>query len=462
MNDQLTCFKTYDIRGILGEELDEDIAYRIGRAYAHHFRPTTIAVGGDSRETSHALKLAIGKGLMDGGVDVVDLGLTGTEEIYFAAFNLPIDGGIQVTTSHNPINYNGMKLVGPKAVPISRNSGLNEVQDIAEKKSWESEDTRLRQGKYTTQSLKDKLIEHYLSYIDYSKFTPLKLLVNAGNGAAGPLIDEIEKVFKLKNIPIEFCKICHDPNPAFPNGIPNPLLLENRNITSEAVIESNADLGIAWDGDFDRCFLFDENGNFIEGYYIVGLLAEAFLSKHPKAKIIHDPRLYWGTEETIKKCGGKAIMSKTGHAFIKEIMRKENAVFGGEMSAHYYFRDFSFCDSGMIPWLLIAELMCEKKATLSTLVKERIDLYPSSGEINFKVGDPEKITDNVIKHYQTKAIKQDFIDGVSFEFENWRFNLRKSNTEPLLRLNLESRNSKALLAQKTKELKDLIQQESKA
>ncbi|WP_462159438.1 phosphohexomutase domain-containing protein [Pseudoalteromonas sp. GB56] len=455
--ENLSCFKAYDIRGQLGTQLNEDIAYRIGRAYGEYFKPNTVAVGGDARETSEALKLAVAKGLCDAGVDVIDLGLTGTEETYFAAFHLPIDGAIEVTASHNPIDYNGMKLVQSDARPVSGDSGLFEIKALAEKQPWLSnEEASKNIGQITIKDLTSELVQHYFEYINVESLKPLKLVVNSGNGAAGHVVDEIERRFKEMNVPVEFIKIFHEPDATFPNGIPNPLLPENRSATSEAVIEHQADFGIAWDGDFDRCFLFDEKGEFIEGYYIVGLLAEAFLQKQPGAKVIHDPRLTWNTIDIATQCGGLPIQSKTGHAFIKERMREEDAVYGGEMSAHHYFRDFAYCDSGMIPWLLVAELVSLKQQSLSSLVAERVAAYPSPGEINSTVEDADVVIERVLTHYEPLSISKDTTDGISLEFDDWRFNLRKSNTEPLLRLNLETRGDSQLMQQKTDELLVLI------
>ena len=453
--NKLTCFKAYDIRGQLGTELNEDIAYRIGRAYGEYLQPKTIAVGGDARATSESLKLALANGLLDSGVDVIDLGMTGTEEVYFSAFHLPIDGAVEVTASHNPIDYNGMKLVKENAKPISGDTGLNEIKRLAEINQFPDVITEQR-GTLTNQNILDEFVEHLMTYVSLDDFIPLKLVVNSGNGAAGHVIDALEDKFQQLNVPIEFIKVNHNPDPTFPNGIPNPLLPENRQSTIDAVSDNNADFGIAWDGDFDRCFLFDEKGQFIEGYYIVGLLAEAFLQKHENAKVIHDPRLTWNTVDLVEKNNGQAIQSKTGHAFIKERMRKEDAVYGGEMSAHHYFKDFAYCDSGMIPWLLVAELVCVKKQGLSSLVSERIAAFPSPGEINSIVEDADKVIAKILEKYETQAEEIDRTDGISLSFKNWRFNLRKSNTEPLLRLNLETKGDKQLMEEKTAELLSLI------
>ena len=445
----LTCFKAYDIRGKLGEELNEDIAYRIGRAFAAFLKPRMVVVGGDVRLTSAALKLALANGLRDEGVDVVDIGMSGTEEIYFATTYLNADGGIEVTASHNPIDYNGMKLVRAGSQPISGDSGLNEIKRMAEQNQFGA--AKHPKGNYREQSTLDAYVKHLLTYVDVKQLTPMRFVVNAGNGAAGHVIDALEP-----HLPFEFIKINHEPDGTFPNGIPNPLLVENRASTSEAVIAHKADMGIAWDGDFDRCFLFDERGEFTEGYYIVGLLAEAFLLKNPGQKVIHDPRLTWNTRDVVQSVGGIAVQSKTGHAFIKERMRQEDAVYGGEMSAHHYFRDFFYCDSGMIPWLLVAELLCRKQVTLSSMLEDRIAKFPSPGEINSHVAEPKQAIEKVLNEYAGNAIVIDKTDGISLEFSDWRFNLRMSNTEPVVRLNVESRADPELMKQKTTEILELL------
>ncbi|MES9963879.1 MAG: phosphomannomutase CpsG [Candidatus Sedimenticola sp. 20ELBAFRAG] len=450
---KLTCFKAYDIRGKLGPELNEEIAYRIGRAYAQHLDAKRVVVGGDIRKTSESLKLALARGIMDAGSDVVDIGMTGTEEIYFAAFHLDVDGGIEVTASHNPIDYNGMKLVGRNAVPISGDTGLNDIKKLAEENSFPTSEYR---GSLEQTSIIDAYVNHLLGYIQPDRIKPVSLVVNAGNGAAGHVIDAMEQRLNALDIPIRFHKVHHEPDGSFPNGIPNPLLPDNRSATSSAVTSQGADMGIAWDGDFDRCFLFDENGNFIEGYYIVGLLAEAFLKKAPGEKIIHDPRLTWNTIDIVQAAGGTPVQSKTGHAFIKERMRLENAVYGGEMSAHHYFRDFAYCDSGMIPWLLVVELLCSSGKPLSGLVKERMQKFPCSGEINYKVSDSQKVLDRIKKQYQNRASDIDHTDGISMEFGDWRFNVRASNTEPLLRLNVETKSDIHAVTKHVKELETLI------
>ncbi|ACZ75546.1 Phosphomannomutase [Dickeya parazeae Ech586] len=449
----LACFKAYDIRGRLGSELNNDIAYRIGRAFGQYLKAKTVAVGGDIRLSSEELKASLASGLQDAGVNVVDLGMTGTEEIYFAAFHLDVDGAIEVTASHNPMDYNGMKLVSRGAKPISSDNGLNDIRELVVSGQFTSNDNK---GSYTKLSLLDEYVDHLMTYINIDNLKPMKLVVNAGNGAAGHVIDEIEDRLKNKKIPIEFIKIHHEPDGNFPNGIPNPLLPENRAVTADAVRINNADMGIAWDGDFDRCFLFDENGDFIEGYYIVGLLAEAFLMKHPGEKIIHDPRLTWNTVEVVKQAGGIPIQSRTGHAFIKDRMRSENAIYGGEMSAHHYFRDFAYCDSGMIPWLLVMELLSSRDTSLSKLVGERIKSYPCSGEINYKVKNAKVIIENIEDFFKNEAVFIDHTDGLSIDMADWRFNIRTSNTEPLLRLNIESRALSELVWEKVSIIEKLI------
>ncbi|EON0436497.1 phosphomannomutase CpsG [Escherichia coli] len=453
---QLTCFKAYDIRGKLGKELNEDIAYRIGRAYGEFLKPKTIVVGGDVRLTSESLKLALANGLMDAGTDVLDIGLSGTEEIYFATFHLGVDGGIEVTASHNPMDYNGMKLVRENAKPISGDTGLRDVQRLAEANDFAPVD-QSRRGSYKQISVLDTYVDHLMGYIDFANFNrPLKLVVNSGNGAAGHVIDAIEKRFNDAKVPVTFIKVHHQPDGNFPNGIPNPLLPECRQDTTDAVIANQADLGIAFDGDFDRCFLFDGQGQFIEGYYIVGLLAEAFLQKEPGAKIIHDPRLTWNTIDIVTKAGGVPVMSKTGHAFIKERMRKEDAIYGGEMSAHHYFRDFAYCDSGMIPWLLVAEMLCVKNQSLGELVGQRMQAFPASGEINRKLGNAQVVIQRIRDIYEPDAVSIDGTDGVSIEYSDWRFNLRTSNTEPVVRLNVESKADTNLMQIKTEDILNLL------
>ncbi len=451
----LTCFKAYDIRGELGTELNEEIAYRIGRAYSEFIKPQRVVLGGDVRLTSESLKNALGEGLRDAGSDVIDIGMVGTEQVYFATSFLSADGGIEVTASHNPINYNGMKLIRENSRPISSDSGLLEIKALAEANKF-SKVMPEKKGNYEQMDLIDEYVDCILGYIDLGSIKPMKLVMNAGNGSAGPVMDAIEKYFHASDTPLEFIKIHNKPDGSFPNGIPNPILEENRESTIKAVLEHSADMGIAWDGDFDRCFFVDETGRFIDGYYIVGLLAKSFLQKESGSKIVHDPRLTWNTIDIVTEYGGRSFQSKTGHAFIKEKMRHEDAIYGGEMSAHHYFRDFFYCDSGMIPWLLIVELISLSGLSMSKLVNEMMVKYPSPGEINFKVDDPIDCIEKVSKHYEDSALSTDTTDGISMEFKEWRFNIRISNTEPLVRLNLETRSNYELLSKYLEEISCLI------
>ena len=454
--EKLTCFKAYDIRGQLGTQLDESIAYRIGRAYAEFLKPKNVVLGGDIRLTSESLKMALSEGIRDAGSDVIDIGMVGTEQVYFATSHLQAGGGIEVTASHNPIDYNGMKPIREGSRPVSSDTGLLDIKALAEANNFPAVEVGNR-GAYKTLSILDDYIDHLCGYIDLPSIKPIKLVMNAGNGAAGPVVDAMQSRFTSLNLPIELVTVNNEPDGTFPNGIPNPILHENRASTIDAVLEHGADMGIAWDGDFDRCFLVDEKGNFIEGYYIVGLLAEAFLAKNPGAKIVHDPRLTWNTVDVVAKNGGHAVQSKTGHAFIKERMRLEDAVYGGEMSAHHYFRDFFYCDSGMIPWLLVMELISTSGKSLSELVGAMMVAYPSPGEINRSIADPAAAIDRVRRHYEAEALVIDETDGVSMEFTDWRFNLRMSNTEPLVRLNLETRADALLLAHREKELLTILE-----
>ena len=454
--NKLTCFKAYDIRGQLGTELDESVAYRIGRAYAEFLKPKNVVLGGDIRLTSESLKAALSEGIRDAGADVLDIGMVGTEQVYFATSHLQADGGIEVTASHNPIDYNGMKPIREGSRPISSDTGLLDIKRMAEENDFSPIDAA-RRGGYTQVSIMQEYLDHLCGYVDLPAIKPIKLVMNAGNGAAGPVVDAIEARFKSLQLPIEIIKIHNTPDGSFPNGIPNPLLPENRGSTIDAVLQHGADMGIAWDGDFDRCFMVDEKGNFIEGYYIVGLLAEAFLLKTPGAKIIHDPRLTWNTIDVAAKNGGQAIQSKTGHAFIKERMRAEDAVYGGEMSAHHYFRDFFYCDSGMIPWLLVMELISSSGRPLSDFVRAMVEAYPSPGEINRTIADPAEAIRQVKQHYEAKALVIDEIDGISMEFTDWRFNLRMSNTEPVVRFNVETRGDRELLEQRQNEVLAILE-----
>jgi phosphomannomutase/phosphoglucomutase len=446
---QTRCFKAYDIRGQVPNDLNDDIAYRIGRALVAELNGKSYVVGQDMRLESPGLANALIKGLTEAGADVLNIGLCGTEEVYFATSHLKADGGIMITASHNPKGYNGMKLVREQSRPISGDTGLDAIRVRVD--AGDIGSIAATPGQVKPVFDKTAYIDHLLTYIDVASLKPLKILADPGNGAAGPALQAL-----AARLPLEFVFINIEPDGDFPNGVPNPLLPENRELTRTALLENNCDLGLAWDGDFDRCFFFDETGRFIEGYYLVGLLAEVLLLKHPGSKIIHDPRLTWNTVEQVTTAGGVAIQSKTGHAFIKERMRLEDAVYGGEMSAHHYFRDFAYCDSGMIPWLLVAALMSVSSKTLSQLVDERIQAFPCSGELNFRVDDVKAVIERVVGAYASQNAERDTTDGVSLAFDSWRFNLRGSNTEPLLRLNVETRRDEKLLVEKTDELIALI------
>ncbi len=441
-------FKAYDLRGRIPDELNEDVAYRVGRAYAEFVKPKKVIVGRDIRLSSEELGKALEQGLLDSGVDVYDIGLCGTEVVYYATFAREMDGGIMVTASHNPPDYNGMKFVREGSRPISGDNGLQDIRRIAEAGVFT---TPQRIGERFAVDIMPDYIEHLLSYVDRATLKPLKAVVHAGNGGAGLIVDKLEPF-----LPFEFIKVDHEPDGTFPNGVPNPMLLENHRAPVEALRRHGADLAISWDGDYDRCFLFDEQGTFIEGYYIVGLLASVFLARHPGSRIVHDPRLTWNTLDIVASGKGEAVQSKSGHAFMKQVMRDVDGIYGGEMSAHHYFRDFAYCDSGMIPWLVVMQVMSDTGKTLSQLVGERMRLFPASGEINRRVPDAKATIAAVLARYQPDAKNVDHTDGVSVEFEGWRFNLRSSNTEPLIRLNVESRGDEALMREKTAELLALV------
>jgi phosphomannomutase len=460
--EYVECFKAYDVRGQVPRQLNPPLARFIGRAYAALIQPKRVAVGRDVRLTSPELSAALCEGLLDSGVDVVDIGLVGTEEVYFATFSLGLDGGVMVTASHNPRDYNGMKFTREKARPISADTGLLEMEATVMEElrrdgyvHWAppARDESAPRGTLSVADTRTSYVEHLLTYVDAAKLRPLKVVVNAGNGGAGPVIDLLEKT-----LPFEFIKLNHTPDGSFPAGVPNPMLPENRAVTAEAVVAEGADLGIAWDGDFDRCFFFDERGEFVEGYYLVGLLAERALKRHPGGSIIHDPRLVWNTIEIVQEAGGVPVVSKSGHAFIKEKMRDIDAAYGGEMSAHHYFKEFSYCDSGMIPWLQVTETMSERGRPLSEMVDERIAKYPVSGEINLALPDPRRALAAVRERYEAAALGIDEIDGVSMEFSDWRFNVRMSNTEPVVRVNVETRGDSALLKVKTQEVLRTLEQ----
>ncbi len=468
----ISSFKAYDIRGELGVSLDEDIAYRIGRAFAQilyqryqaamkaqdndmiALKPA-ITIGSDIRHSSEQLKQAAIQGIIDSGVDVIDLGMSGTEEVYFATSYYQALGGIEVTASHNPINYNGLKLVKEHSKPISADDGLAEIQALAESGQFTANNPS---GQLQLLTDKSAYIDHVMTFIDVDKLKPLKLIINSGNGSAGPVVDLLINRLTQAGAPIEIITLHHTPDGSFPNGIPNPMIEANRLATQQAVLENKADLGIAFDGDFDRCFLFDENGVFIDGSYIVGMLAQAFLNKYPSESIVYDPRVVYNTEAVIEAHNGNAVISKSGHSFIKQVMRDSGAVYGGEMSAHHYFRDFFYCDSGMIPWLLTIELLSITGKTLSELVTGYIQSYPSSGELNFRLTthDAPTIISAIEEKFSIDNPTKSLLDGLSLNFGEWRFNLRASNTEPLIRLNIESRGDHALLSDKTLEIQQWL------
>ena len=445
---EITCFKAYDVRGRVPDQLNDDIARRIGRAYADVVKPRQVVVGHDIRLTSEAIKAAVTEGLLEQGVDVYDIGLCGTEEIYFATSHAGMDGGIAITASHNPTDYNGMKFVREESRPISGDTGLFDIKKLAEQDQFTPAAER---GRWYPLNTSEAYVQHLLSYVDTARLKPLKIVVDAGNGGAGRVVDLLEQ-----HLPFEFIKLHHNADGNFPNGVPNPLLPENRVAATAAVRDHGADLGLGWDGDFDRCFFYDEDGNFIEGYYVVGLLAEAFLKRQGPARIVYDPRLTWNTVDIVQSLGGEAVQSKTGHAFIKERMRLENAVYGGEMSAHHYFRDFAYCDSGMIPWLLVAGLISSSGQPLSKLVAERMAAYPCSGEINRTIENPVAVLTKIEAVYRDQAKSVEHVDGLSMSMGEWRFNVRMSNTEPVVRLNVESRGDQALMKEKTTELLALM------
>ena len=446
--ERLACFKAYDIRGRVPDELNADLAERIGRAFASFLGARRVVVGHDIRLSSPEIATAVTAGLNAAGVDVIDIGLCGTEQVYFATFHLKLDGGIMVTASHNPADYNGLKLVREDARPISQDTGL---RDIQRRILGDDLGPAAGRGRTSSSEIVPAYIEHLLGYVDIARLRPLKVVVNAGNGGAGLILDRLEP-----HLPFRFIKLNHEPDGGFPNGVPNPLLPDNRQVTGQAVVEHGADAGIAWDGDFDRCFLFDETGAFIEGYYIVGLLAARILSRHPGGRVIHDPRLTWNTIEMVRSAGGVPVQSKSGHAFVKEVMRREDAVYGGEMSAHHFFKGFSYCDSGMIPWMLVLEEICSRGEPLSRLVGDRVDRFPASGEINRRLDDPEAALQRIKDRYAPQALRVDETDGVGIEFDRWRFNLRLSNTEPLIRLNVETRGDRDLMQRKTEEVLTLL------
>ncbi len=446
----LSCFKAYDVRGRVGIDLDEGIAARIGRAVAEVLRPDAVVIGHDPRQTSAPFALALARGLASGNVETLDLGLCGTEEVYFATAHTGAGAGVMVTASHNPIDYNGMKLVGPGSRPLTDEEflAIREAAGAAAPAEGPARTTPL--------DLRHAYAQQVCSFIDGADLRPFRFLANSGNGASGPTFDVILGELERRGTPVDAIRLHHAPDGTFPNGIPNPLLPANRGVTSDAVMSSGAEMGVAWDGDFDRCFFFDNEGAFVDGEYVVALLAESVLSREPGATIVHDPRVVWATEDAVARGGGRAVASRTGHAHLKAAMRAEKAAYGGEMSAHHYFRDFAYCDSGMIPWLLVMARIVETGSSLAELVAERRQSFPSSGEINFRVDNPVEVIERIVGAFGPEAEEVDRLDGASLSFGSWRMNLRASNTEPLLRLNVETKADKALLSEKVTELSRLI------
>ncbi len=452
---ELTCFKAYDIRGEIGVNIDEGIAYRIGRAVAQHFGAQSVVIGFDARETSPAFAAAAARGAIDAGADVLDIGMAGTEEMYWAVTEFGACAGIEVTASHNPINYNGMKIVKSGSQPLDDAADFQVIKALAELQDWASH-ARVGEIRDVAGAAREKYAYRVLGFVDVATLAPLKIVINSGNGAAGPTVDAITRQLAARGAPIEVIRVHHDPDSTFPNGIPNPLLPENHAVTADVVLRKGADMGVAFDGDFDRCFFFDGAGRFVPGEYVVGLLASIFLDKEAGGKIVHDPRVIWNTQDIVAAKGGLAIQSKTGHAFIKQTMRAEHAIYGGEMSAHHYFRDFAYCDSGMIPWLLVAELVSKSGRSLADWVRDRFAAFPSSGETNFRVADAGTAIDRVLAAYRDKALSLDETDGVSLAFADWRFNLRRSNTEPLVRLNIESCGGSEGLSERVADIAELL------
>ncbi|MBV6459282.1 MAG: Phosphomannomutase/phosphoglucomutase [Fimbriimonadaceae bacterium] len=449
MGQYLACFKAYDVRGIVPDELNPELAYDIGRAYADETGAQTVCVGYDIRLSGPSLALSLANGLADAGIKVVDLGLVGTEMVYFATAFYGYDGGIMITASHNPPQYNGMKMVRQESRPISSDTGLNLIEKRAFEKQFDRS-AATQPPRQSHPSLYADYVKHLLTFVNPVELRPLRILANPGNGAAGIAVEAVAPY-----LPLQITRMHFDPDGSFPNGVPNPILESSRAEMEAKMREDGTyDFGVAWDGDYDRCFFLDGHGNFIEGYYIVGLLAQSILGVDPKQTIIYDPRLYWNTLDIANRLGGKAVVCKSGHAFIKEKMRAEDAVYGGEMSAHHYFRGHWYCDSGMIPLMLIAHLISQSGKSLGELVGEMISRFPCSGEINSVVASVPDVLARVEAAYPGGKI--DRIDGLSIAYEDWRFNLRGSNTEPVIRLNVESRSNRDLMEQKTAELLELI------
>lgn len=448
----LTCFKTYDVRGRVGFDLDTGIARRIGAAAALTLKAKRMAIGGDARLSTPSLKAALAQGIVSAGCEVIDLGQTGTEVIYFASMYLDVDGGIEVTASHNPADHNGFKFIGRNGRPLSDEEFLT-LRRLTEQDAVPEEQG---EGQLIRQSLTVPYVDYLMSQIDLAQIRPLRLVADVGNGAAGEVLGEIRRRFQATSVPVQMIAINEAPDGNFPNGVPNPLLPEKRKHTISAIHEYRADLAVAWDGDFDRCFFFDADGRYVSGYYITGLLMQRFIDVDPASKFILDSRLNWNSRQILAQSGATGIQSRTGHRFFKEAMRREGAVYGGEVSAHHYFKNFANCDSGMLPWLMLLEHLGRRNTTLAAAVTESQALFPSSEEINFTVDDPKAAVAAITAHYRSRADNIDETDGVSIEMGDVRFNLRGSNTEHLLRLNVEAKASSEALASGVAEITSLV------
>ena len=445
-------FKAYDVRGQIPGEINVPFAYRFAQATKETLAPRKVVVGHDMRIDSPALAGALSQGLLDSGIDVLPVGQCGTEEVYFHTARSGADAGLMVTASHNPPDYNGIKMVLKGSAAATPDNAFNRIEEaMRSDRAFPAVPSYGERGTLLPVCDRTPYIERLLEEVAGQPLKPMKIVCHAGNGCAGPIIDLLEA-----HLPFTFIKIDHEPDPRLPNGVPNPLLKEKRQKAIQAVKDNDADLAIAWDGDFDRCFLYDHKGRFVEGYYLVGMIAKRMLEKEPGSTILYDPRLTWNTIDIVESMGGVAKPCRTGHAYFKEMMRAENAIYGGEMSAHHYFRDFAYCDSGMLTWLdVVCELSASGKSLAETL-EERIAAYPCSGEINFTVDDAKAVQERVAEHYQKQNPTLETIDGLGMVFDDWRFNLRASNTEPLLRLNVETRADQRLLDEKVKELSGLI------
>lgn len=454
----MKAFKAYDIRGVYPRDINEDLAYELGLAFVSEYQAKSMIVGRDIRESSPILFERLIAGIMDAGCDVISLGICGTEEVYFNTAYHQADGGIMITASHNPKNHNGFKLVGKSAEPISLDTGLITLKDRILANNFIKASKR---GRLIENSDRSAYLQKLLSFVpDFlkdetsrhsSSFRKLKIVCNSGNGCAGETLDRLEPY-----LPFELIKIHHEPDGAFPNGVPNPLIVERRADTREAILRYQADFGVAWDGDFDRCFFFDETGEFIDSSYIVGLMSEALLKEHPDATIVLDTRQILNSESVIQSAGGQIEISSGGHSPMKRSMRDIEALYGGEMSAHHYFRDFYYCDSGMIPFLLISDLISQQQKTLGELVSDARKAYPCSGELNYIVTSPEQLIADIRDLYQSEAVSMDEIDGLSIRLENARINVRKSNTENYLRVNIETIGNENLVLQIQKMLESII------